>query len=78
MKMKKIKIDQGGQAGTGICKRMKTKRDEGREENDNAEAQRARSCGRGTPLRVFFEKSVDLLDCKGVEFFGDDKESVTV
>jgi hypothetical protein len=24
------------------------------------------------------QKSLDLLDCKGVDFFGDDKEFVTV
>jgi hypothetical protein len=29
-------------------------------------------------LRVFCAKSVDLLDCKGVEFFGNDKEFATV
>jgi hypothetical protein len=28
--------------------------------------------------RVFLQKSLDLLDCKGVEFFGDDKEFATV
>ena len=30
------------------------------------------------PTRVFCQKSVDLLDCKGVEFFGDDEEFATV
>ena len=28
--------------------------------------------------RVFLQKSVDLLDSKGVDSFGDDKELVTV
>jgi hypothetical protein len=27
---------------------------------------------------VFLQKSLDLLDCKGVEFFCDDKEFATV
>ena len=30
------------------------------------------------PPRVFCKKSPDLLDCKGVEFFGSAKESVIV
>ena len=30
------------------------------------------------PTRVFCRKSVDLLDCKGVDFFESDKESATV
>ena len=29
------------------------------------------------PPRVFCKKSLDLLDNKGVEFFGDDKEPIT-
>jgi hypothetical protein len=33
-------------------------------------------CG-GTP-RVFCAKSVDLLECKGLEFFRDDKEPAIV
>ena len=32
--------------------------------------------GRGyPPPRVFCEKRLDLLDCKGVDFFGDAKEA---
>jgi hypothetical protein len=31
-----------------------------------------------TPTPVFRKKSLDLLDCKGVEFFGDDKEFATI
>ena len=30
------------------------------------------------PTRVFLQKSLDLLDYKGVEFFGNDKEFVRV
>jgi hypothetical protein len=30
------------------------------------------------PTRVFCQKSVDLLDYKGVDFFGVDKEFVTI
>jgi hypothetical protein len=30
------------------------------------------------PTRVFCKKSLDLLDCKGVEFFESDKELATV
>ena len=30
------------------------------------------------PTRVFCTKSLDLLDSKGVDVFGDDKEFVTV
>jgi len=41
------------------------------EAKDNAEPQNARSHRRGTPTRVFCQKSVDLLDCKGVEVFDD-------
>ena len=29
---------------------------------------------RGIPTRVFLQKSVYLLDCKGLDFFGDSKE----
>ena len=29
------------------------------------------------PTRVFCKKSLDLLDNKGVDFFGDDKEPIT-
>ena len=46
----------------------------------NAEAQRTQRLQQGadpTP-RVFCQKSVDLLDCKGVEFCGDDQEFATV
>jgi hypothetical protein len=32
----------------------------------------------GTPTRVFLQKSLDLLDSKGVGPFGYDKEFVTV
>jgi hypothetical protein len=31
-----------------------------------------------TPPRVFYVKSLELLDYKGVEFFGDDKEFARV
>jgi hypothetical protein len=31
-----------------------------------------------SPTPVFLRKSVDLLDCKGLEFFGNDKESARV
>jgi hypothetical protein len=31
-----------------------------------------------TPTRVFWEKSVEVVDFKINRFFGDDKESVTV
>ncbi len=27
--------------------------------------------------RVFWQKRLDLLDCKGVDFFGGDKESAS-
>ena len=30
------------------------------------------------PPRVFCRKSLDLLDCKGVDFFGSDKEFARV
>ena len=30
------------------------------------------------PIRVFCTKSLDLLDSKGVDYFGSDKEFVTV
>jgi hypothetical protein len=30
------------------------------------------------PTRVFRRKSPDLLDCKGVEFFAENKEPATV
>ena len=30
------------------------------------------------PPRVFLEKSLDLLDSKGVDYFGSDKEFVRV
>ena len=33
---------------------------------------------RVTSPRVFWRKSVDLLDSKGVDFFGSDKEFVRV
>ena len=31
-----------------------------------------------TPTRVFLQKSLDLLDCKGLDLFGGDKEFATV
>ena len=31
-----------------------------------------------TPPRVFWQKSLDLLDCKGVNIFGDDQELATI
>jgi hypothetical protein len=45
------------------------------EANDNAETRRPR---RGTPPRVFFQKSSDFLDYKGVAVFGMAKEFATV
>ncbi len=30
------------------------------------------------PPRVFCKKSLDLLDCKGFDFFGGAKESATI
>jgi hypothetical protein len=30
-----------------------------------------------TPPRVFCKKSLDLLDCEGVDFFGSDKETAS-
>ena len=38
----------------------------------------SRSCIRDTPPPVFYAKSLDLLDSKGVGYFGDDKEFVRV
>ena len=35
----------------------------------------SRSCIRDTPPPVFCKKRLDLLDSKGVDFFGDDKEA---
>ena len=35
-------------------------------------------CCRGMPPRVFWKKSVDLLDSEGVEFFENAKESAIV
>ena len=59
--------------------------------NDNAETQRALRQRRGMPPRVsrtsirdahptpaFCKKSLDLLDCKGFDFFGGAKESARV
>ena len=60
--------------GEGICKAMKTqgiKIDEGRE---HTRAVRVMDSF-GVPIpRVFWCKSVDLADSKGVDVFGDDKE----
>jgi len=33
--------------------------------------------GMPTPTPAFSEKRLDLLDCKGVDFFGDDKEAAS-
>jgi len=47
--------------------------------NDNAETQSTLSYRRDAPHPpVFWAESSDLLDCKGFEFFGNDKESVRV
>src|SRR5712692_10716393 len=37
----------------------------------------SRSCVRDTPPRVFCKKRLDLLDCQGVDFFENDKESAS-
>jgi hypothetical protein len=45
------------------------------------EAQRARrfaeKAGGYPPTRVFLKKRLDLLDCKGVDFFGSAKEAAS-
>jgi len=42
------------------------------------EGRRLRRPGNPPPPRVFCEKSSDITDSKGVDFFGVDKEFITV
>jgi hypothetical protein len=42
------------------------------------EAQSLMGSRAGYPTRVFCKKSLDLIDCKGLEFFRRDKEPATV
>jgi len=78
MKIKDLQIDQ---VGEGICKCMKTKGREKRRQMITHPSRlwikRRRVRGvvaEAPPRRVFCTKSLDLLDCKGVEVLRSDKE----
>jgi hypothetical protein len=70
-------------AGKGICKAMKTKGGSRRAALTKLQLSRERRVCKLLipqvsdfglyPPRVFWQKSVDLLDCKGLDVFRDDK-----